>query len=235
MATPNSVAIEILEEFEKATDDAGFVTRVEKRVNNGLDKIAIATNWNSFKTRDTFSTAATVPTYNMPVGAREIIQLRYLDTGEPISLLTTQEAARRGIKLEDPGRAISWLEDGVVVSGSNTLLRIRLAPIPSSILTIEREYYFHPSDVASATVLPIQDQHVDVVKDYVRYMLYMLDQKYDAADRAMALFNAALNILVKKEARKVAAMPVLKQTDLSNIRRVGRPIFDPSHFNNGLG
>jgi hypothetical protein len=233
LATPNSIAVEILQDMEKAIDNAGAVTRTETRVNNALDEIAIATNWNTFRTRGTFSTVIAQAQYQLPVGGREIIQLRYLDTGEPIPLVTIQEAARRTIKLEDAGRARAWLEDGNLVSGVNVLYQYRLAPVPDSILTVEREWFYHPSEVASATVLPVQDQHIVLVKDHVKARLLEIDQKYDAADRCQRRFDANLAKLVKQELSKVAKMNVLKQSDLSNIRRRERPIFDPSHFNNG--
>lgn len=235
MATVNSLALEILQDIDKATDDTGLISRTETRVNNALDAIAVATNWNSFHTRTTLATVATQSQYSMPQGAREIIQLRYPDTGEPITFITPQEVARRGIKLEDPGRASLWLEDGVVVSGANVLLRIRLAPVPASILNFEVEYYYHPSETASGSVLPIQDQHVTLVKDHVLSRLYEIDQKYDASDRCWKRYLSNLEPLIKKEMRKVASQTVLKQTDLTNIRRRGRPLFDPSHFNNGFG
>jgi hypothetical protein len=73
MSTPNSETIAILQSMEKATDDAGFVQRVEKRVNDSLDEIAVATNYNMFRTRSTFNTPPL--RYQLPVG-REIEQLR---------------------------------------------------------------------------------------------------------------------------------------------------------------
>lgn len=219
MATTNSVALDIIRELEESTDDAGFVAKVELRVNEALDEIAIATNYNTFKARSTIATVATQAQYNMPVGAREIIQLRYLDTGEPIPLLTMQEAARRRIKLEESGRAVAWLEDGTLLSGSNVLLRIRLWPVPSAIVNIEEEHYFHPSDVASGSVLPIQDQYIVPVKDRVLAQIYELDQKYDASDRAQLRYKANLDTLVKREQSKVAEKIILQEVDLSNIRR----------------
>ncbi len=219
MATVNSVALDVIQEFEEATDDTGFVAKIEKRVNEALDEIAIATNYNTFKARATFATVAAQAQYNMPIGAREIIQLRYLDNGEPIGLITIQEAARRGIKLEEPGRPQRWLEDGTLVSGSNVLLRIRLWPVPSSILSIEEEHYYAPSDVASATVLPIQDQYIALVKDRLRAYFLEDDQKYDAADRAQRRYESNLAKLVNREQSKVAEKVILQETDLSNIRR----------------
>lgn len=235
MATVNSIALDLIREIEESTDDSGFVAKVELRVNEALDEIAVATNWNTFRTRSTFNTVAGTAVYQLTAGGREIIQLRYTDTGEPIPHWTIQEAARRGVKLEDSGRARAWLEDGNLVSGTNVFYQFRLVPKPDSILTIEREFFYHPSDVASGSVLPVQDQYIVLVKDRVRAYLLELDQKYDAADRAQRRYEANLDRLVKREARKVAAKTVLKQTDLANIRRRERAIFDPSHFNNGLG
>src|SRR5215510_10824227 len=219
MATVNSVALDVIREFEESTDDTGFVAKIELRVNEALDEIAIATNYNTFKARTTIPTVISQAQYNMPVGAREIIQLRYPDTGEPIEFMSTQEAARRRIKLEDAGRAIRWLEDDTTVSGSNVLLRIRLWPVPSAIVNFEAEYYFHPSDVASATVLPIQDQLIVLVKDRVRAYFLENDQKYDAADRAQRRYEANLQNLVKREQAKVADKTILQEVDLANIRR----------------
>ncbi len=216
----------------ESTDDSGFVTKIELRVNEALDEIAISTNWNTFHTRSTIPTVAAQAQYNLPAGAREIIQLRYLDTGEPIPLMTIQEAARRGIKLEDPGRARIWLEDGNVVSGANVLLRIRLAPVPDAIVNIEAQYYYHPSDVASASHLPIQDQFIVLVKDRVRVYMLENDQKYDAAQLAQRRYELNLDKLVKREQRKTAQMTTLKQTDLGGKGGRQHAIFDPSHNRN---
>src|SRR5262245_13015036 len=111
MATVNALALDLIREAGESTDQASFVTEVELRINETLDEIAVATNWNHFHTRSTIPTVIGQAQYNLPSGAREIIQLRYLDDGTPIPLLTVQEAARRGIKLEDSGRAKAWLED----------------------------------------------------------------------------------------------------------------------------
>lgn len=232
MATVNSVALDLIQEMEEATDDSGFVAKIEKHINEALDEIAVATNWNTFHTRATIATVATQAQYNMPQGAREIIQLRYLDTGEPIPLMTIQEVARKGIKLEDPGRARAWLEDGTLLSGANVLLRIRLAPVPNAIVNFEVEYYYHPSDVASASHLPIQDQFIVLIKDRVRAYMLENDQKYDAATLAQRRYEQNLDRIVKQEKRKTAKMTALKQTDLQGRGARQHAIFDPSHYNN---
>ena len=204
---------------------------VESRVNDALDEIAIATDWNHFRARMTFNTEIGEPQYQLPAGGREVIQLRYTETGQPIQLWTVQEAARRGAILETPGRASHWLEDGKVVQGSDVLYQFRLAPIPDSIEEVELEYYYHPSEVASGSVLPVQDQLIVLVKDQVRSALLERDQKYDAADRARRRFESNLAKLVRKENRKVAAVTQLQPTDIKRARR-SEPIFDPAHYRN---
>src|SRR5215510_11801487 len=181
MATPNSLAIEFLQNMEKSTDDAGFVQRVEKRVNNALAEIAIATNYNMFKARSTFSTVAGTAIYQLPAGGRDIDQLRYTVTGEPLWLWGTQEAARYNAKLEETGTARDWIEDGILVSGSNVVYQFRLAPVPNAVLSIERSYYFHPSDATTAQVIPILDQFIPLLRYYVKGDLYELDAMLDRA------------------------------------------------------
>jgi len=232
MATPNSEAVSILQEMEKATDDAGFVQRVEKRINDALDEIAIATNYNMFRTRSTFSTAAGVAVYQLPAGGREIEQLRYTDTGEPIWLWGTQEAARYMAKLEDSGRARVWIEDGNLVSGANVLYQFRLAPVPNSILTIERTFFYHPSEIATSAVIPIQDQYLPLIRCYVKAGLYELDGMLDRAREQRNIYKTLLDGLVKQEKRKVAATSQQRWNDLPRGGGRAQAIFDPSHFKN---
>lgn len=232
MATPNSVAVEILQEMEKATDDAGFVQRVEKRVNDALDEIAIATNYNMFKTRSTFDTVVGTAVYQLPAGGREIEQLRYTDTGEPIWLWGTQEAARAAAKLEDSGRARIWIEDGNLVSGSNVLYQFRVAPVPDSVLTIERTYYYHPSEIATSQVIPVQDQYLPLVRRFTRASLYELDGMLDRAREERRIYAELLDRLVKQEKRKVAKATQMQASDLRRDDRMGQAMFDPSIFPN---
>jgi hypothetical protein len=232
MATPNSLAIEFLQNMEKATDDAGFVQRVEKRVNNALAEIAVTTNYNMFKTRSTFSTVAGTAVYQLPAGGRDVDQLRYTDTGQPLWLWGTQEAARALAKLEDPGRAAVWIEDGILVSGSNVLYQFRVAPVPTSTLTIERTYYFHPSEVTTAQVIPILDQFIPLLRCYVKADLYELDGMLDRAKEQRGIYTGLLNGLEKREKRKVAATTQQRWNDLPSGGGRAQAIFDPSHFKN---
>lgn len=232
MATPNSLAVEILQNMEKATDDAGFVQRVEKRVNDALDNIAITTNYNMFKTRSTFNTAAGTSVYQLPAGGRDIEQLRYTDNGSPIWLWGTQEAARYMAKLEDSGRAAVWIEDGILVSGSNVLYQFRLAPVPNSVLTIERSYYFHPSDVATATVIPVMEQFIPLIRYYVKAELYELDGMLDRAKEQRGIYDKLVDKLEKREKRKVAAISQQGWNDLPRGGGRAQAIFDPAHYKN---
>jgi hypothetical protein len=232
MSTPNSLAIEILQNMEKSTDDAGFIQRVEKRVNDALDNIAITTNYNMFKTRSTFSTIATTAVYQLPIGGRDIEQLRYTDTGEPIWLWGTQEAARYMAKLEDSGRARVWVEDGILVSGVNVLYQFRLAPVPNSVLTVERTYYFHPSEVATSTVIPVLEQFIPLIRYYVKAELYELDGMLDRAKEQRNIYQSLVDKLEKREKRKVAAASQQRWNDLPTSDGRAQAIFDPSHYKN---
>src|SRR5262245_25013569 len=232
MSTPNSLALEIMAEMEKALDDAAYISRVEKRINDALDEIAVATNYNMFKTRSTFNTVNGQAVYQLPAGGREIEQLRYTDTGEPISLWGTQEAARYMAKLEDSGRARGWIQDGVLVSGANTLYQFRLAPVPNSTLTIEQTFFYHPSEMASETVIPIQLHYLPLVRCYVKAGLYELDGMLDRAREQRNIYAGLLDKLVKQEKRKVAATSQQRWNDLPRGGGRAQAIFDPSHFKN---
>ena len=232
MATPNSEAIAILQSMEKATDDAGFVQRVEKRINDCLDEIAVSTNYNMFRTRSTFNTVVGTAVYQLPVGGRDIEQLRYTDTGEPLWLWGTQEAARYMAKLEDSGRARVWIEDGIVVIGSDVRYQFRLAPKPNAILAIEQVYFFHPSEVGTATVVPVLEQYLPLIRHYVKADLYELDGMLDRAQEQRRIYGALLDKLEKREKRKIAATSQQRWNDLPSGGGRAQAIFDPSHFKN---
>lgn len=232
MATPNSEAIAILQELEKATDDAGFVSRVERRINNALDEIAIATNYNMFRTRTTFNTVAGTAVYQLPVGGRDIEQLRYTDTGQPLWMWTPQEAGRYGAQLEDSGRASVWIEDGILVSGSDVLYQFRLAPVPDSALEIEETYYFHPSEVGTSTVIPVLEQFLPLIRRYVKADLYELDGMLDRAKEQRNIYNELVKQLEKREKRKVNAVTQMRTNDLRRDGGMPQAQFDGAHFRN---
>ena len=232
MATPNSEANAIVQSMEKATDDTGFIQRVETRINNALDEIAVATNYNMFRTRSTFNTAPGTAVYQLPAGGREIEQLRYTDTGEPLWLWGTQEAARYMAKLEDAGRARVWIEDGNLVSGANVLYQFRLAPVPNSVLTIERTFFYHPSEIVTSAVIPIQDQYLPLIRSFVKAELYELDGMLDRAREQRSIYTRLLDRLVTQEKRKVAATSQQRWNDLPRGGGRAQAIFDPSHFKN---
>jgi len=219
MATPNSIALSLITEVGESTDDADFVTLVEKRVNEAVQEIALAANFNPYKARSTFATAAGTATYNMPATARELIQLQFVTDGVPIVYTTTQELAYRGIKLTDSGRPKWWLEDGVVVVGSDTILVIRLVPVPAAIESVSEEHYFDPTDTASASNIPIPFSWIVPTLDRVRSFLLENLGKYDASALAIRRYEKSLKRIADRENNKVADKAVLQEVDLSNLRR----------------
>lgn len=219
MATVNALAVDLITEVGESTSQTAFVTLVEKRVNEALHEIGLATNFNPFKARSTFATVIGTPQYNMPTSAREIIQLQFTVDGQPIPFATTQELARRGLKLTDPGRPQFFLEDGVVQSGANNLLRIRLVPVPAAIENIEEEHYFDSTDTASASHLQVPDSFLVCVKDRVRSFLLENLGKYDASALAIRRYENNLKRIVSKENGKVAEKITLAEVDLANRRR----------------
>ncbi len=220
MATVNALALDLITEVGESTSQTGFVILVEKRVNEALHEIGLATNFNPFKARSTFATVVGGSSqYSMPASAREIIQLQFVTDGQPIVFATIQELARRGIKLTDPGRPQFWLEDGVVQSGANNLLRIRLVPVAVAVENVEEEHYFDSTDTASASHLQVPDSFLVCVKDRVRSFLLENLGKYDASALAIRRYENNLKRLTTRENGKVAEKITLAEVDLARSRR----------------
>lgn len=219
----NSIALSLIQEAEESTDDAGFVTKIEKRVNEALHEIGLAANYNPFRTRSSFPTVVGQAQYSMPAQVRDIIQLRFTVDGEPIEMATVQELARFGVRLEQSGRPRFWLEDGTVQSGVNNLLRIRLVPVPAAIETIEQESYFDSADTATASHLQVPDSFLVVLKDRVRIYMLENEQKYDAATLVQRRYEQNLARLIRREVSKPSQKIILKETDLAYTRRGSGP------------
>jgi hypothetical protein len=219
VATPNSIALSLIKEVGESTDDADFVLLVEKQINKAVREISLVTNFNPYKARAPFNTAIGTPTYNMPATARELIQLRFVTDSAPISYSTTQELVARRLKLTDPGRPQFWLEDGVVLSGSDTLLKIRLVPVPVAVESIEEEHYFDPTDTASASHIPIPSSWTVPVED--RALSFLLENlgKYDASALAIRRYEKSIKRIADRENNKNADKAVLQEVDLANLRR----------------
>lgn len=218
MATVNALALKLIAEFGESTADTDLVAVVEPRINEALQEIGLAANFNPFKGRATFATVIGQAQYNMPTSARELNQLQFVTDGQPITLSTTQDLAMRGVKLTDPGRPQFWLEDGVVQSGANNLLRIRLVPVPAAIESIEEEHYFDPTDTASASHLQVPDSWLICVLDRVRSWFLENEGKYDASALAIRRYEANKKILAARENGKIARKTTLQPVDLAGVR-----------------
>lgn len=219
MPTLNSVALSLIIEVGESTDDPDFVLLVEKQVNKAVQEIALATNFNPYKGRSPFSTAIGTAVYNMPAAVRELIQLQFVTDGVPIPMSTTQDLARRGLKFTDPGRPQFWLEDGVVVVGSDTLLKIRLVPVPVAVESIEEQHYFDPTDIASASQMPIPFSFLVPTQDRVLSFLQENQGKYDASALSIRRYENGLKRISNRENNKDARKVVLQEVDLANLRR----------------
>jgi len=219
VATPNSIALSLIQEVGESTDDADFVLLVEKQINKAVREISLVTNFNPYKARATFATVIGTAVYNMPATAREVNQLQFVTDGVPIIYSTTQEMAYRRLKLTDPGRPQFWLEDGVVVVGADTLLKIRLVPVPVAVESIEEEHYFDPTDTASASHIPIPFSWTVPVED--RGLSFLLENlgKYDASALAIRRYEKSLKRIADRENNKNADKAVLQEVDLANLRR----------------
>lgn len=212
--TVNALALRLITEQGESTDDTDFVTQVEAWINDALQEIALAINGNPFRDKTTINTDADEDQYTLPSGAKEVIQMRFVDNGEPLYLKTIQEISLKGFDLTDTGRPIYWIEDGL----SSNLYRFRLYPIPDDDYDIEVSYYFQPSEVASGSNIPVQDQYIQVIIDRVRMHFALRERDYEGFDRLQQRFEKNISILVIKESRRTNAFTYLRPNRLINNR-----------------
>lgn len=233
MPTINVLAKDMMKELGVPVDevnDPGTIALYESFCNDALGEIALRGNWRFFQLTSLLNTVAGTAIYNLPVNVREIRQIRFTGTNEPVEFRTAPFLSVLGTDLELQGKPRFWLAEDATVSGSDTIYRIRLYPVPSAVYELQIFSLYHPADVASASQLPVQGHFVELIKDRVRAFHLARHEKWDGAALAYNRFRENLQVVINKEQRKFAARTRLKVRDIGRSDGEPRVRLDPNYF-----
>lgn len=220
-------------ELDAQADVAGFTQQFENWINEALSQIASRANWRFFQVTSPLATVAAQAVYTLPVGVKEIRQMRHILTNEPIELTNQPELVSHGVDLELQGKPRAWMTEGSTVDVSgNVQYTIRLWPVPDAIYNAEFTALTHVGTIASAAHLPVQPQYIEVIRDRVRAFHWARLKEWEGSNAHYIRFRDNLNNLVEREERKYARRSRLRRRDISRGGFPDKAMLDPNHFRN---
>lgn len=232
MLTVNQLAIRLATDYGESTDNTEYISTLETWINDALDEIAVKTDWKFFQATGTFNTVATQRLYNMPIGLRDIRVLRFTEFDTPIDFVTKPQIAQLGIDFEQSGRPQKWYAEDYITVGSNLIYRIGLWPVPDAIYSIENDYLFHPSDIASASNITVPDELYTVIKYKIGAEQGDFDNNFERYDRKIQRFDKMLADITAKYNRSSSQWTRLQPRDISSSMGERFARLDPAHFRN---
>lgn len=223
---------EILREWsETSSEDDGKVALVESWIRNALDDFALLTNFRVFYSTTAMATVATQATYVLSPALQSIIGIRYPATEAPIEEIDRQKLILSNVNLELAGKPQFWFYVNSLANASQQALRIQFYPVPDAIYTFDVSGTYHPASLISTDVIPVHNEHLNTIKNRVRYYCALDEKDYEAADRHDAQFVRNAQLILQRENKRPAQYRRMRTTDVSSTKDQFVRL-DPNHFSN---
>lgn len=227
----SEMTTDILREWSESADDPAKTSLVHSWIRNALDDFAILTNFRVFYAHAGIVTVATVENYELPEAFQNIVSMRIPASDLTIEEIDRQQLLLSGANLETAGTPRFWFYVNSIDNPTGTAIRIQLYPVPNAIFNITISGVVHPAALVAADTIPVHNEHLNIIKDRVRWYMAVDDKDYDAADRHDAQFVRKAGLIVSRENKRPAQRRVLRVTDVRSSREeFVRP--DPNHFSN---
>lgn len=219
--TLNALALLISAEHGERAGDTAFITQLENWIKDDLIKISLNSKFKGLFKELTIVTAAATPTYDLPVDFKNFKYIRVPDGDHDIEYLTPRRLSKFNFDLEQTGSPprFAWIVNSGIVA---TVFRykLRLHPIPNSIMNINAPYHFYPSGLLSASDIPVNDELVLLLKSRLSMRIHRLDLDWDSFNSHRAEYNEDMKNIIKQENKPSSRDLVKTTSDLP--RRTGR-------------
>lgn len=227
----SQMTTDILREWSETDDDVAKVSLVESWIRNALDDFALLTNFRVFYGTTSMATVATQGNYTLSPATQNVVGIRLTATDETIEERDKQELILSNTDLEIQGKPRFWYYLNAIASSSQQALAIQFYPIPDAIYAFTVSGVFHPAALISTDVLPVHNEHLNIIKNRVRYYCALDDKDYELADRHDEQFVRGAQLILQRENKRPAQSRRLRTTDVPS-RRDQFVRLDPNHFTN---
>lgn len=229
--TLNQLALILLRENSRSTDDPDLVSVTEDWISDAIAEIGNTSEWKFFQKEYSFNTVASQATYTLPAEALDLKYLRVVSTDLEIVYIDPETLVHYSQDLEQTTSTPEfwWYESAGAIADAPLIIHIH--PVPSSIIPMSAPYYFHPGVLASGDTIPVPRNRLLVIKERVRARFHLEDKEFASYDRVIADFRQKLAAAIVDERGKHARTYTLGTNDLPKRNRYYTR-FDPGHYQN---
>jgi hypothetical protein len=226
----SALITELLREWSETDDDADKNALLLSWIKNALDEFALITDLHEFHENITITTIASTPQYIIAANMRDIVAMRMAANNQPIEERSLQELQLSYADLEATGTPRFWYRNNINTASNSAVSNIIwLYPVPDAIYSINAHCLVHPSTITTASVIPVHNQHIAVIKEKVRCFMKIDEKDYEAANMHDQKFLQMAGLVIKRNNKSPALLRKLRVTDVPSSREeFVRP--DPTHF-----
>lgn len=226
--TVNELAVEMTMEVGESASNTSYISKVEKWIQECVDRIGIAKRWDYLYSIASLNTVAGTRTYNLTATFEQELAARFTSDSGVLGFLEKENLVNAGRILEDQGRPNTWYIDAYDIS--NEKLTIGLYYVPDAVYTLEFLGKLVPQELSSSSKLPFPRSFIHVLKDGIRAKIFRDDGNYAGANTLEQLFRSGIRELVGVKLI-TAKMSRLGRSDLSS-SKPDLVRLDPNHFRN---
>lgn len=226
--TVNELAVEMAMEVGESASNASYISKVEKWIQECVDRIGIAKRWNYLYSIASLNTVAGTRTYNLTAYFEQETAASFTDGSGPLGFANKEELINSGRDLTDTGKPSTWYVESYDIS--NERLTIGLYLTPAAIYTIEFIGKLVPQELSSSSKLPFPRSFVHVLKSGVRAKIFRDDGNYTGANLNEQLFREGIRNLISLKLID-AKISRLGRSDLSS-NKPDLVRLPPDHFRN---
>lgn len=232
MPTVTELALEMCTEAGESTSDSEYLTLVRKWIKGGYREIGDASAWSFLKIDEQLSiSVAGGSEYSTQATATETTAMRFTTTDEKITYVPVERLISLNIDLELTGKPRHFYISGFIASTNQH--QFKVWPVPDTTYTIEIHENGMARTLADADTIPMPENFLTILEDYVRMMQAKDDKDYELYDRMDTKWRNALSERLKRYSKQPARHIRLRVTDIGHT--VGEMLparLDPNHFQN---
>jgi len=231
MPTVSALALELATEAGESTSDTEYLTLVRKWIKGGYREIGDACAWAFLKVQESISfTVASGSEYETQATCSEITTMRLTLTDEHITYVPVERLVSMNVDLELTGKPRHFYASGYEASTGQH--QFKVWPVPDGTYAGEIIENGMATTLADGDTIPMPDNFLTILEDYVRMMQAKDDKDYELYDRMDTKWRNALSERFKRYSKQPARLIRLRVSDIGGSDREPLARLDPNHFEN---
>jgi hypothetical protein len=196
MATPNSVALDLAEEFGEYTGDSEAIDQLESWVQDVYDNITLLGRWNFLAHKETVTLVPAQAEYALSSDMGEIIEFNDTDNDVRVPYVPIERLVAREVDVDAAGDPTSWAFAGLDGSGN---LKVSFTPVPNGgVTTLEAYGQKRPARMATSDVIEIPNDFLAVLKEGVRSKVRYTDGDLEGFTAAQQTYLQGIQIMAQR-------------------------------------